>query len=178
MKKIIVIVFCLSLIAPQFSFAKTNDSRIDQINFEIKELKQKIKVLEAEKAKLLGTKTNNSDVIVLKEKYVGSADFSKDVTLAIFEITALKNDLDGRTFNAIVKGLIYPSQESIKYVCPDVIKKGETKSCRIKVRGLGSSGVGRTGINYTITDISIGVVDSSKTYKNNFAAVTGYIADQ
>jgi hypothetical protein len=177
MKKYIIFICLLAFIVPQVSLAKTSD-RITQIDSEIKELKLKIKTLEKERALLLGTKSEKKEAIILKEKYDGSADFSKDVTLAVFDITALKNDLNGKTFSASVKGVLYPSQEVVKYVCPELIKKGETKTCRIKVGNLSSSGIGRTGINYSITDVSIGVVGSSKIYKNVFPAVTGYIADK
>lgn len=117
------------------------------------------------------------EVITLTSQGVGewaerSEDLDKTVTLAVFDIYAEKEDLDGTTFRVTEKGLPY-GKPALKYTCSDVIEKGETKSCRVKVTGV----EGYSGIKYKITDVTIEAVDGTE-YKSKFPAVEGYIADQ
>lgn len=99
-------------------------------------------------------------------------DLDRTVTLATFSVYAEKEDLDGSTFRALVRDLPY-GKPAVKYTCPDVIKKGDTRTCRIKVTGVG----GYSAIRYSIQDVLIEATDGSD-YKGKFSAVEGIIKDK
>ena len=116
------------------------------------------------------------EVITLTSQGVGewverSEDLDATVTLAVFDIYAKREDLNGTTFRALVQNV--PRYTKITYTCPEIIQKGDTKNCRVKITGAG----GYNGIKYSIQNIMIEAVDGT-VYKNKFPAVEGYIANQ
>jgi hypothetical protein len=100
-----------------------------------------------------------------------SEDLSKTVTLATFAVYAEKESLSGSTFRALVRDIPY-GEPRVIYSCPD-IKKGATKTCRVKVTGVG----GYSAIKYSIQDVQIEAQDGS-VYRGKFPAVEGLIKNQ
>lgn len=182
MRNLIIVLLLSILVVPHSSYAKisnTDSERIRVIDIQIQGLKSQLKALEKERDTLLGKEVKKEkfekplkEVINLKEKFDGSADFSKGVNLASFEIFAKKKKLDGRTFHVTVKGLKYP--EVVSLSCPDLIKEGQRKICKVMLKNPNRFDT----LEYSITDISIQEAGGSTIYKNEFPAVEGVIKDQ
>jgi len=154
----------------QAQLAEMQQNQVQE-DVEIDDEKETVKEVEEE------AESDEREIITLTSQGVGewverSEDLSKTITLAVFDVYAEKEDLNGTTFRATVRDIPYGAPR-IKYTCPDLIEKGETKSCRIKIENVG----GYSAIKYKITDVVIEATDGSE-YKNKFSAVEGYIADK
>lgn len=101
-----------------------------------------------------------------------SEDLSRTVTLASFAVYAEKESLNGSTFRALVRDIPY-GQPRVQYTCPNVIKKGDIKTCRVKITGVG----GYSAIKYSIQDVEIEATDGTD-YKGKFEPVQGIIKDK
>lgn len=182
MKKILVILCFLSFIAPIPVSAKvTNASievRIQEINQQIKDLKAELKTLKAQlnssKKSSLKEETDDNDVVenfVLSQIETGTVDKEKIVVLAVFKVHAKLKDLNGDSFTSGTYFLgAQPS--SIDHSCVSVISKGSYSTCRIKLKGLLTSG----SYGYVVKNPSIKSLDGKNTYRTDMIIENSFLA--